>query len=134
LAGAGSSATARLRALALALLIPFLAFSLLTPGTMLAPDAMGRVMVILCGDSAPVEMTVAADGSLAPADHAPDHVADHPPCGWASHAQQFLGLPVPALPAASGLPRAFVPPPRFAIAMAPAAPLQPLARGPPRMS
>ena len=117
--------------LALVLLVPFLALSLLKPGTMLAPDAQGRMMVVLCGDSVPVEMAVAADGTLIPVAELPAHAGDHQPCGWAPHAQPLLA----AAAAGPGLPlrRAGAPdraPSRVA-ALSPAPPPPPLARGPP---
>lgn len=94
------SAPARLRGAALALLLPFLGFSLLSPGTMLAPDALGRVMVVLCGDAQPMPMAVAADGSLTPLSDPAHPAAGHAPCGWAAHAQPALDPPPLLLPAA----------------------------------
>lgn len=120
--------------LAMLLLLPFLCFSLLTPGTMLASDAMGRVMVVLCGDSLPVEMAIAADGSLHPADDHARAVADHPACGWAGHAQQALEAPAVSLPPALRPVLPFAPVAVFV----PGPPSQrawhAFARGPPAMS
>lgn len=86
--------------LTLVLLMPFLAFALVKPGTMLATDAQGRVMVILCGDSAPVEMAIAADGTMFPVKEMPGHGMEHGSCDWAPHAQTVLdadgvNLPLP---------------------------------------
>ena len=48
--------------------LPFLLFSLIQPGTMFVRDAQGSVAVVLCSGEGPVQMAVAADGSLVPAD------------------------------------------------------------------
>lgn len=90
--------------LALALLLPFLAFSLVKPGTMLATDAQGHVMVVLCGDAAPVEMAVAGDGTLIPVAEVPGHGLKHAACDWAPHAQPLLGPIAAALPALVQVP------------------------------
>lgn len=130
---AGIRALARIgrHRLAMLLLLPFLCFSLLTPGTMLAPDAMGRVMVVLCGDSLPVEMAVAADGSLHPAEEHSRKVGDHPACGWAGHAQQALDAPAVSLPPALRPALPFAPVVAFVPAPPSQRPWRAFARGPP---
>lgn len=82
--------------------LPFLLFSLILPGTMIARDAQGSVTVVLCSGEGPVQMVVAADGSLVPADEAPH--ADPHACDWAPHGQPLLqgaavDAPAPLLPA-----------------------------------
>lgn len=98
--GRGILSTAgRRRILALLLLLPFLAFALVKPGTMLATDAQGRVMVVLCGDSLPVEMAVAADGNLVPVKELPGQGLKHGACDWALHGQTVLaagGIDLPS--------------------------------------
>lgn len=51
--------------------LPFLLFSAILPGTMVARDAQGTISVVLCSGDGPVQMAVAADGSLVPADETP---------------------------------------------------------------
>lgn len=116
------------------LLLPFLCFSLLTPGTMLAADAMGRVMVVLCGDSLPVEMAVAADGSLHRADEHSRALGAHAACGWAAHAQQALDAPGAALPQALRPVLALAPPAVFVPRAPWALARHGFARGPPLVS
>ena len=91
-----------LRLVALTLLLPFVALSLVQRDTMLAADANGRVMVVLCHGDDPVEMAVAVDGTLTPVDELDPHGARdrHQPCNWTPHAQPTLGggpttLPLP---------------------------------------
>ncbi|SIP86289.1 hypothetical protein SAMN05421641_10110 [Paracoccus thiocyanatus] len=110
--------------------LPFLLFSAILPGTMVARDAQGTISVVLCSGDGPVQMAVAADGSLVPADETP-HDGPHA-CDWSLHGQPLMpgaaaGGPLPA-PQAAGLalwPEPAAAPPGLA---APA----PLARGPPR--
>lgn len=124
--------------LAVLLLLPFLCFTLLAPGTMLASDAMGRVMVVLCGDSLPVEMALGADGSLHRADdpsRGSGHgLAGHPACGWAGHAQQALDAPGPALPQTMQPVLRFAPVAVFVPGAPSQHPWHALARGPPAPS
>lgn len=120
-----------LRALALFLLIPFLCSTLVPPGTMPARDAQGRVTVILCGDDLPVQMVLAADGSLTPA-QAPGEGPDLAiqPCLWSHHAQPILSpddapLPAPRVARTLDLPSL---PATLPVVVRPPAPV---ARGPP---
>lgn len=80
-------------------LLPFVLFSLVLPGTMLARDAAGGVTVVLCSDGGVVEMVMAADGSVKPVSKTPG--ADHHGCDWALHGQSLMdagatGAPPPA--------------------------------------
>jgi len=109
--------------------LPFLLFSLILPGTMVARDAQGSITVVLCSGEGPVEMAVAADGSLVPAGKA-SHGDPHG-CDWAPHGQPLLegamqAAPTPLLQAlrmARALDR---PGPPHRVEM-----LAPFARGPP---
>lgn len=71
--------------------LPFVLFSLILPGVMPTRDAMGAsgsaggIRLVLCSGAGPIEMVMAADGTLHPADTAPDH--QHAACDWAPHAQ-----------------------------------------------
>ncbi|WP_323033105.1 DUF2946 family protein [Paracoccus sp. (in: a-proteobacteria)] len=77
--------------------LPFLLFSLIQPGTMISRDAQGSVTVVLCSGEGPVEMVVAADGSLVPAGKNPH--GDPHACDWAPHGQPLLqGFIADALP------------------------------------
>lgn len=117
--------------LALVLVLPFLAFALVKPGTMLASDDQGRVMVILCGDTVPVEMAVAADGTMTPVKELPGQAMKHGACDWVPHGQPVLGFAGIELP---GPPQDSVPiqPGVTAAALAlPRMRLAPGARGPP---
>ncbi|SMO34106.1 hypothetical protein [Paracoccus laeviglucosivorans] len=89
------------RLLRLLVVLPFLGFSLIQPDTMLTADAQGRVMVVLCGSDTPVEMAVAADGTLTPVSELDRHAPGdrHPSCGWALHGQPVLGAGPALLPA-----------------------------------
>ena len=69
-------------------LLPFVLFSLVLPGTMLARDAAGGVTVVLCSDGGVVEMVMAADGSVKPVSKTPG--ADHHGCDWALHGQSLM--------------------------------------------
>lgn len=76
--------------------LPFLLASLIVPGNMLARDAAGGVTVVLCAGGDMVEMVMAADGSVKPA-QSPD--GDQHPCHWAPHNQPLLqAAPTAALP------------------------------------
>ena len=88
------------RLLTALLLLPFVVFSLIQPDTMLAADAQGRMMVVLCGDDMPVEMAVAADGTMTPVSELEKHQpADrHATCAWAPHGQPLLGGTLAAMP------------------------------------
>ncbi|MEF9601255.1 hypothetical protein O4J55_02550 [Paracoccus sp. PXZ] len=77
--------------------LPFLLFSLILPGTMIASDAQGSVTVVLCSGEGPVQMAVAADGSLVPTGEAPH--GDPHACDWAPHGQPLLQVAVAAAPA-----------------------------------
>lgn len=117
--------------LALVVLLPFLAFALVKPGTMLASDAQGRVMVVLCADAAPVEMALSADGTLTPVKELPGHGMDHGSCDWAPHAQPALGLAGIALAQPLQIARAMgLQPVRLAVVLVRGR-LSPSARGPP---
>lgn len=76
-------------------LLPFVLFSLVLPGTMLARDAAGGVTVVLCADGGTVEMVMAADGSVTPLPKTP--AADHHGCDWVLHAQPLIGAAAPEL-------------------------------------
>lgn len=108
-------------------LLPFVLFSLISPGTMLERGAAGRVMVVLCASGGPVPMVVAADGSL---QKESEHVGRHR-CEWAQHAQPAMAMAaiMPDRPAMDLAPL------RFARALPDGLPrmdvLAPLARGPP---
>lgn len=82
------------RRLSLLLLVPYLAFALVPTHSMLAADAQGRMMVVLCGHDAPVEMAVAADGTLTPVSELDQHGTGDAaqPCIWSAHGQPLLGM------------------------------------------
>ncbi|MDS9467388.1 hypothetical protein RGQ15_07355 [Paracoccus sp. MBLB3053] len=87
-----------------ALFLPFVVFATIPPGGMLVPDLRGKVTVILCGSSLPVEMVIGPDGALQPvAELAPagqqDHEVKHPICGWVAHGQPVLASGDAAPPA-----------------------------------
>jgi len=109
--------------------LPFLFFALMQPGTMLSRDAMGKVTVVLCSGDGPVDMVVAADGSLVPADQAPH--GDSHACDWSLHGQPLLEG------AAAGAPQPLAVADRLALWPAPSPPPHgsalpvPSARGPP---
>ncbi len=75
--------------------LPFLLFSLVLPGTMLARDAAGGVTVVLCADGGLVEVTLADDGSLIPAHKSPHE--EHRICDWTPHGQPLAGAAGPAV-------------------------------------
>lgn len=103
-----------LRWLALVLVLPFLLLAAFKPGTMLAADARGRIMVLLCGGHGPVEMAVGLDGTLTPvSDLGHDPAPAKAPCGWALHGQPALTASGPVLPV----------PVRLSIRLAEAAPV-----------
>lgn len=111
------------------MLLPFVLLSLLPAGTMAASGADGPRVVLCVGDGV-VEMVLAADGSLQPA-QPPTDGGHAPACGWALHGQPLLaaaGAPAPAFTAAElSLP----PPDATAPAVLRAEVLAPAARGPP---
>ncbi|WP_314189820.1 DUF2946 family protein [Paracoccus yeei] len=103
-----------MRWLALVLVLPFLLLAAFKPGTMLAADAQGRIMVLLCGGHGPVEMAVGLDGTLTPvSDLGHDPAPAKAPCGWALHGQPALTASGPVLPV----------PVRLSIRLAEAAPV-----------
>lgn len=65
--------------------LPFLLFSFVLPGNMLARDATGGVIVVLCSDGRAVEMVMTADGNVQPASKS-GHDSRHA-CDWAPHGQ-----------------------------------------------
>ncbi|WP_323717088.1 hypothetical protein [Paracoccus aminovorans] len=75
--------------------LPFLLFSLILPGTMLARDAAGGVTVVLCAGDGLVEAVMAADGSLLPVSKAPH---DRHACDWTPHGQPLLHGAAPEVP------------------------------------
>ncbi|KGJ11011.1 hypothetical protein EQ718_25825 (plasmid) [Paracoccus versutus] len=111
--------------------LPFLLFSLIQPGTMFVRDAQGSVAVVLCSGEGPVQMAVAADGSLVPADEMPH--GDPHACDWAPHGQPALQGVV------ADAPQPMAAAARLALWPAPPAPPhasalpEPSARGPPRL-
>ncbi|MDF3854117.1 DUF2946 family protein [Paracoccus sp. P2] len=111
--------------------LPFLLFSLIQPGTMIARDAQGAVAIVLCSGEGPVQMAVAADGSLVPADEIPH--GDPHACAWAPHGQPLLQGAV------ADAPQPLAAAARLALWPAPPAPPhasalpEPSARGPPRL-
>lgn len=84
--------------------LPFLLFSLVLPGTMLARDAAGGITVVLCSGDAPVEVVMRADGSLVPVTKTP-HDARHL-CDWTPHGQPLMpGAALGAMPPPALMPR-----------------------------
>lgn len=128
--GAGRMVPAR-RLLWCLLLLPFLAASLIQSDTMLTRSAQGRIMVVLCGSDIPVEMVIAADGTISPvSDHGgTDH--HHDTCAWALHGQPALGLAAAGLapPQQVQLPLGLSP--AQATGLRRSALFEPAARGPP---
>lgn len=127
-----------LRILALLLLVPFLCASLVVPGTMPVQDAQGRVTVVLCGDSHPTEMIVAADGGLTLAPDAGNETGgrsdslpeDGRSCIWSTLAKSAISVEQAAVLPHRMLARLdlYVQPGRAAV---PADIVPALARGPP---
>lgn len=122
----------RRRALGWLLVLPFLLFSLIGQGTMLAAGPDNRLTVVLCSGEGLVDMVVAVDGSLIPADEdRPDPHHDNPVCDWAIHAQSAPGPAAATAP----LPHLLLQPARHAPHVAlherRIAVLAPAARGPP---
>ncbi|MTH76278.1 hypothetical protein [Paracoccus aestuariivivens] len=115
--------------LALVLLIPFLCSSLVMSGAMPAVDTEGRVTVILCGSDTPIEMALAADGTVEPiSEKNPNQ--PHQPCIWSSHAQHALNAVQPVvLPSRNSRGQEFALA-RAALPVLPG-PVPPIARGPP---
>ncbi|SMO44651.1 hypothetical protein [Paracoccus laeviglucosivorans] len=126
------------RLLALLAVLPFVLLSLMAQGTMVVKGpARESFMVVLCGDHLPVEMVVADDGTVIPADEyraaddTPVPKAPKPACDWSAHAQPVLAAgPLAALAMLTNLLPAdlhVTPAPRAHRAEV----LTPLARGPP---
>lgn len=110
-------------------IFPLLLFSLLTPGTMLERDA-GGVTVVLCVSGTPVQVVIAADGSV---QEKSGHAGQHG-CDWALHAQPAMAqsLAVADLPAMMPVPLRFSRArPDHSLRMDV---LAPLARGPPDLA
>ncbi|WP_134680495.1 hypothetical protein [Paracoccus ravus] len=126
------------RAVALALVMPFVLLSLMAQGTMVAQGAAPEsFMVVLCADHLPVEMVLDETGNVVPDDEyrtrqgEPVSQTPKPPCDWSFHAQPVLeGLPMLPLVTASPAGSSALAP-RLDLRMLRAEVLAPAARGPP---
>lgn len=114
-------------------ILPFLALSLMAPGTMLDRADDDRVTVVLCLPEGPVEVAISADGTPVPVGKSGHGTADRDICDWAIHGQPMLGTLAQAAP--DFVPVAL----RLRLALPPddhagkLAVLAPSARGPPSL-
>ncbi|MFD1881631.1 hypothetical protein [Paracoccus pacificus] len=80
-----------MRALCWVLILPFILFATVSQGTMLEKSASGGMRIVLCAGDSVVEMILAPDGKLIPADD--DRFGQHSDdsfCDWTIHAQPGL--------------------------------------------
>lgn len=131
--GRGKIGTTRSPATLLAslLLIPFLALSLIAPGTMLTGNATDGIRIVICTGSGPMEMVQAEDGSLNPVDDDGDHDAAAT-CDWFLHAQAALTPQTLASQLIAAVESDADPAVRRSDAHRPGLLTEPLPRGPPR--